>query len=376
MRIAVLGASGFAGREIARLTAPLVSPEDEFLLVGRDEARLEETRRLVDAGAGRPAAIVRRFDLRDDAGLEELLAGVGLTIVAASVPERTPELARAVLDAGSHWFDTLLSGRRKLDALRALAPEIERMGRRFVTDGGFHPGLPAAMVRHAATRIGTLSRGDVYGALKMNWRASQVADSTVDEMLDEFADFDMRTLIDGTRRTLSPSEFARVDFGAPIGVRACVPMPLDEMNALSDLMPDLRTAGFHIAGFNAFADLVISPLLCALGRSRSTRFLGRPLARFALDRFWSSPPPHALVIRLIAEGMSGGRPARTGMVIRGSDPYLLTAAPAVACIKRLLDGSITRVGLTHQALVADTAAFFDDVRALGLDVVEEPVVLA
>jgi len=375
MKIAVLGASGFAGREIARLAAPSVSPDDTFLLVGRDEIRLEETRRVVDAAAGRAAATVRRLDLSDDAGLGGLLDGVGLTIVAASLPDRTPVLARAVLDAGSDWFDTLLSGRRKLDALRALAPEIERAGRRFVTDGGFHPGLPAAMVRRAATRIETLTRGDVYGALKINWRAGLVADSTIDEMLDEFADFDMRTLIDGKRRTLSPSEFARVDFGPPIGVRDCVPMPLDEMDVLAGLMPDLRTAGFHIAGFGTFADWVVSPLLCVLGRSRSTRFIGRPLARFALDRFWSSPPPHALVVRLVAEGKSGGRSARTGMTVRGGDPYLLTAAPAVACLKRMLDGSISRVGLGHQALVVDTAVFFDDMRALGLDVVEDPVVL-
>lgn len=375
MRIAVLGASGFAGREIARLSAPLVSPKDEFLLVGRSEARLEETRRLVDEAAGRSIATVRRFDLTRDEGLGDLLAGVGLTIVTASLPERTAALARAALDAGSHWFDIMLSGRRKLDALKALAPEMERMGRRFITDGGFHPGLPAAMIRHAATRIEKTTRGEVYAALKMDWRADRLSDSTIDELLDEFADFDMRTFVDGRERVLPPSEYARVDFGGPIGVKTCVPMPLDEMTVLPAILPDLRTAGFHIAGFNIVADWVVGPLLCLAGRVRPLRRATRPLARWAVGRLWSSPPPHAVIIRLLAEGVIGGRVARTGMEIRGSDPYLLTAVPAVACVRRLLDGSITRAGLSHQALAVDPRVFFDDMRELGLEIVEEPVIV-
>lgn len=375
MRIAVLGASGNAGREIARLTAAHVSPGDEFLLVGRNEARLEETRRLVDAAAGRPIATVRRFDLTRDAGLGDLLAGVGLTVVAASVPERTASLAAAVLDAGSHWFDTLLSGRRKLAALRALAPEIERLGRRFVTDGGFHPGLPAALARRVAPRMTVMTRADAYAALKIDWRGESLSDSTIDEVLEMFAEFDSRAWIDGEYRTVPVSRLPRIDFGPPIGVKSCVPMPLDEMEALRALSPALRTAGFHVGGFNPIMDWVVAPMMCLIGRRRSLRRLGRGLTRIALSTIAGSPPPHATVVRLVAEGELAGRSARAEIEVRGTDPYLMTAAPAAACLRRMIDGSITREGLSHQAMIVDPGLFLDDIRAFGLEVEESPIVV-
>ena len=37
---------------------------------------------------------------------------------------------------------------RKLDVLRGLEASIETAGRCFVTDPGFHPGLPAVLVRY------------------------------------------------------------------------------------------------------------------------------------------------------------------------------------------------------------------------------------
>ena len=160
MRIVLLGASGNAGREIARLLTPGLTADDEVVLAGRNKDRIAATA----AQPSGPATVrVEIVDAEDDASVRRLVAGAGLVIVTASVPHRIPVLARIVAEAGADWYDTLLSSRTKLAALRELEPLLRSSGLCFVTDGGFHPGLPAAMVRWTARRIDALETAVVYG---------------------------------------------------------------------------------------------------------------------------------------------------------------------------------------------------------------------
>lgn len=55
-------------------------------------------------------------------------------------------------------------------------------------------------------------------------------------------------------------------------------------------------------------------------------------------------------------------------MVSGEDGYLLTAAPAVACLQRVLDGSIRTPGLHLQAHLVSPREFLADLTALGLDV--------
>ena len=54
--------------------------------------------------------------------------------------------------------------------------------------------------------------------------------------------------------------------------------------------------------------------------------------------------------------------------VQGEDGYLLTAAPAVACLRRLRDGTIRRPGLHLQAQLVEPDVFLGDLAALGLEV--------
>jgi hypothetical protein len=368
MKLVVLGASGNAGREIARLLARELGADDELVLAGRDPGRLERTREIVAAANPALSAAIALFDAGDDGAVRAVVAGAGLVVVTASVPDRIAALARAVADAGADWLDTLLSGRAKHRALRGFAPEIARRGLCFVTDGGFHPGLPAAMVRWAAQGIETLTRADVMGGLRIDWRANSLSDSTVNEMLDEFASFDLTAWIDGRHRRVRYSECPQFDFGPPIGRKWCVPMPLEEMESLPVLYPSLKRCGFYIAGFSPFMDYAVLPVLMTMAKIPALRSWGARATRWSLARLASPPPPHKLVIHLDAEGQHGGEPATATMTVRGEDPYFLTAAPAVACIRRMRDGSARHPGLWHQAHLVAPDVYFADLRDLGLEV--------
>ncbi len=365
MRIIALGATGNAGREIAALLGPGLAAGDELVLAGRDRSRLARSR---DAVTGPARVTTARVDAADAAAVRELVDGAGLVVVTLGRPDLVPELARAVLDAKADWFDTMLSTPAKLAALRRLAGELTGRGRCFVTDGGFHPGLPGALVRWAAGRLDELVEADVFGAIRTDWRAGTLADSTVTELLEEIAGFDMVAWVDGRPRTLRWRDCPTVDFGPPIGRRRCVPMPLAEIEALPRAVPSLRRCGFYLGGFGAAMDHLAMPVLLSLARAPALRPAALRLTRWSFARLASPPPPHQIAVRLVARGSHGGAPATATVTVRGEDGYRLTAAPAVACLRGILDQTIRRPGLHLQAHLVDPEPFLRDLAGFGLTV--------
>lgn len=365
MRIVVLGASGNAGRQICVLLARELSADDHLVLCGRDPGRLAATHALL---AGPVRADEAVLDVTDADAVRAVVAGADLVVVTVSRPDLVGALGRIVLEAGADWFDTLLSSPTKLAALRGLQGEIGHHGRCFVTDGGFHPGVPAALVRWAAGHLEEIREADVMAGMRLDWLADTLSDSTVEEMLDEFADFDLAAWVDGESRTLRWSECPKVDFGPPIGAKTCVPIPLAEMEALPRRHPSLRRCGFYICGFSPVMDYVFLPVLMVLAKAPSLRPLAIRLTRWSMGRFASYPPPHRLVLQLTALGIEDGVPAAATVRVSGDDGYLLTAAPAVACLRRLRDGTIRRPGLHLQAQLVEPDVFLGDLAALGLEV--------
>ncbi len=62
-----------------------------------------------------------------------------------------------------------------------MAEEIQQAGCCFITDGGFHPGLPAFLVRYAAQYFDQLVCARVGSVIKEDWKKLDVENSTVYE---------------------------------------------------------------------------------------------------------------------------------------------------------------------------------------------------
>ncbi len=170
-RVLVLGGYGTTGRTLCELL--LECGDAEVVIAGRSLERGEATaRELAERFPGRVTA--RAADAADAASLARALDGVSMVAVAASVLDHAGTVARAALDAGVDYFDLLLSGEEKFAALERLRPEIEAAGRCFITDGGIHPGLTAAMIRALAPAFGRLERAAAGGLLKVDWDAFDV----------------------------------------------------------------------------------------------------------------------------------------------------------------------------------------------------------
>ena len=120
-------------------------------------------------GAERCGAL--RVDASDPAGVRAGLEGVDMVVVASSTARYVETVIDAAIDARVDYLDTQYSS-FKIERLAAAAPRLEAAGVCAVTDGGFHPGIPAALVRFAAANIPRLRVANVGSLLQMDWKSS------------------------------------------------------------------------------------------------------------------------------------------------------------------------------------------------------------
>lgn len=361
--VAILGGYGNAGRQVARLV--LAHSGADVVLAGRDGTRAEAAARELDPARARGRAV----DARDEASVRALLEGVDVLVVAASVTEALGPVADAAIAAKVDVLDVLLSSPRKHAALRSRQDAFRSAGVTWLTDGGFHPGLPALLVRRAAEALDTVRAAHVGSVIAIDWRPLSFSAATRDELVVELADFDTRELRGG--RWVKAGFAARAfDFPAPFGRRDGYTMYLEELAALPSLVPGLEETGFCVGGFNALTDTLVLPAAWMLVKA-SRRLFAPAASRMLL---WSlragSRPPFGTLLKLEAEGTRAGQPARFTCLVGPTDGYVLTGAPAACGVLQLLDGTARRPGLGFQALALDPARTLRDLRAMGIGVTE------
>jgi saccharopine dehydrogenase (NAD+, L-lysine-forming) len=366
--IVILGGYGNTGREIARLL--LEHSDARLVLAGRKGDRAAQA--AAEWNGRYPGERARGVvaDAANKASLRQAFAGADLVVVASSTSEHAATVAAAALEAGLDYMDPHYSA-SKLRALQDLSPSIESAGRCFITDGGFHPGLPAALVRLAARRVSALRSARVASVIQVDWASLDFSRATLDELVAEFREYKAIHFADGQWKSMNflqmmlPAWF-RFDHG--FGRRYAMPMFLEELRPLPDLIPTLRETGFYVGGFNWFVDWVILPiglgLLWASPR-RGPHLVGRMML-WGLKKF--GRPPYGTLLKLEAEGIRNGTDVELVIVVYHADGYVLTAAPMVATLLQVLDGSARKPGLHFQALLADPERLLVDMQRMGVEV--------
>lgn len=363
--ILILGGYGNAGLAIARLLSGQANTR--VILAGRHGERAQRAAERLNAEFQSDGFSGLQVNASSHQSLIEAFRQVEIVVVASSTIEFTPIVAQAALDAGIDYFDIQIAVAAKHQTLEALRERTLSSGRCFITDGGFRPGIPAAMVRYAAAKIPELQSAPVASVFQVDWKEREFASSSAAEFVDELKSFHPLVLKDGGWQASRMREMRQVDFGAPFGRKYCMPMFLEEFRPLPELIPSLKETGFYSAGFGRVVDYGIVPLayaLLAVAPNRSRPLIGR-MVEWGLKH--TTRPPYGAVLQMKAEG--AGRSLM--MTIFHEDSYLVTAAPAVACLLQYLDGSLRKPGLWRQATLVEPVRFFEDIIRFGVQVQEE-----
>ena len=364
--ILILGGSGNAGKLMAHYL--LQETDTHLVLGGRSLAKAQAAADELNSRFPGGRVSARELDAADKEALRQAFGDIRMVVVASSTVIYMENVVTAALEAGIDYFDVQFST-RKVRYLQSMDEVAKRAGLCFVTEGGFHPGVPAALVRWAGRHFDRLTRARVGSVIQIDWSKLVIADSTASEMVDEFSEFEGWKMVNGTWKPVpwSQVEILKMDFGAPFGRRFTYGMFLEEMRPLPELVPGIQEAGFYVGGFNWFVDGIVFPIMPVLLKLRLRKLVER-LLLWGLISF--SKPPYGTLLKLEADGEKDGRQAHAELLLAHPDGYVFTAVPAVASLLQILDGSARKPGVHMQALVVDPVRFLEDMKRMGIEVRE------
>lgn len=374
----LLGGYGNAGRPVAELLLKFTPGHVRLAIAGRSLSKAtaftEDLNRRHEGN--RVDAVLA--DASDQASLETAFRGASMVVVLSSTSQYTENVARAALEAGADYYDIILSS-EKLAVLQKLSPKIqESPDRIFITEGGFHPGLPAAMVRYVATKFDEIRTAEIGSVIWVDWRKVEMSDSTLEEMIVEFANMKSIIYVDGKWKDVGMMTSSKyMDFGNPIGRQYGVPWLFEELKPLPQEIPSLQQVAFYIGGLNWFVDYVLSPIIVLWQKlsPKAGRLLLGKMLHWGLKTFQKGEP-FITVLQLESRGVTNGQDRRGVLRISHQDAYTLTAIPVVATILQYLDGDLRRSGgLSYQGLVVEPKRFLKDLEILGADVSYEETAL-
>ena len=288
-----------------------------------------------------------------------------MVMVASSSLNYARNVVEAALETNTHYFDTQLSSQEKIELLDSYRDEIKKKELIFITDGGYHPGIPGAMINWAKQKLGSLTKANIYAALKMDWSSYQYTASTNHEMLKELKAFDGSYYEDREWKKVKWSNIPKWDFEDPYHELSCTPMMMEEIRCVPDNIKEIEETGFYISGFNPLMDNFLMPILL-VGVSVLPSFMYWPLGKLFEWGLKKSKPPYGVMLVADCEGSNGS----LRMKVQHEDGYEITVIPVVACLRQCLSGYI-KPGLHLQAWAVEPNQFFDDLQRLGIKVKAE-----
>ena len=357
--IIILGGYGGTGRTVSRML--LKETTADVVIAGRSIRKAEEwCARFRVEFPGRTIA-PRYADASEYGSLVTAFRNTSLVLVASTTPRHVQKVAEAALTAGADYLDCHFD-QSTVPILEALAPRIEKEGRCFITQAGFHPGLPSAFVRHAARHFDRYRKAVI--GMAMNARIENA--ESVHELVDEIGSPSGEVFRGKVWRKATYKDVRRMDLGPHFGVRSCYPIRLAEMRRLPEMF-GLEETGVYAAGFNWFVDYIAFPLaflFFTIRKGLGRQFLANVFV-WGINTFSSSRQGVFLVLE--AAGEKGGHPVTVRLIAEHADAYEFTAIPVVACVRQYLDGVISRPGLWMMGHVVDPVRLLKDMERMGIN---------
>lgn len=362
----VLGGYGNTGRIIVRLL--LEHTNANIIIAGRNFEKAKQVAARFNLEYNTDRVTWVKADAADESNLYRAFKQCGFVIVASSTSNYTGEIASAAIQNSIDYLDVQFSPNQAatLDALKHL---IRSYNLCFITDAGFHPGLPAALVRYASKYFDEILTANVASLIRFNWKKYSYSRSTILELLDEMRMHENLMYRNGEWvriKLIDKKAVKKFDFGEPFGKIETYLFHLEEMTMLPQTFPSLTTTGFYVSGFNWFVDYFVLPACYfTMQFLPETRKLFALMLEFGLKKF--TKPPFKTCLKLEAEGLKDGKEKRVDIILSHEDGYQFTAIPVIACIMQYLSGG-RKAGLFNMAYFVDPEKLLNDMKNLGITI--------
>ena len=364
MRICIIGGYGNTGWYLAELLAR--EKMHEILIAGRHWQKAKNLVNILTEKYENQNIFAQKIDACQTSDLLQLFREIDIVVVCASVILATENIVRACLDSGCSYLDTELSFIQKHQSIRKYSHSIASSGLTFVTDCGFHPGLPGVLIRWAAKQFDNMVSAEVGSLIKMDWKNYQFSNSTREEMIEEFRMFKMHVVRNGVIKKVGYSGARLFDLGEGFGQVKCTPMWLEELAEISKFTPSINQCGFYVGGFDWFTDNVTIPILYPfiLYAPKSLKNLLGRIFEWSLKK--GSKPPFNTILRLESDGTINGDHQKINLNLSHEDPYLMTAIPVKSCLDQMINENGEKSGLWFQAHYLDPDRLMIDLTENGI----------
>ena len=359
-KILVLGGTGYTGRLIAQHLLEHSKADITIATRHLDRAQAFADKLNQQYLGHRVKAIYADASQTDS--LHLAFADQMMVVVAAPTTAYAENVIRTSLEMGLDYLDVQV-GAQKFALLQSLAYEIEQAGLCFITEAGFHPGLPSALVRYAATHLDSIESAITLGYLNMG--KGLPYSEAVDEVVESFREYNGQVFKNGRWTKANSYEVRTCDFGGDIGRKRSYAMFFEELRPLPSMFPSLRETGFYISEMHWILDWVVMPI--TWGWLKIAPKAVRPIGKFL---WWGMgtfhKPPYRVELQVQAAGLKDGRPVTVRSSVAHPDGYELTAIPVVATLLQYLDGFAGKPGLRMMGHVVDPLRLIKDMEKMGV----------
>ena len=359
-KILILGGTGYTGRLIAQHLLEHSKADVTIATRHLDRAQAFADKLSQQYSDHRVEAIYADASQTDS--LRQAFADKMMVVVAAPTTAYAEKVIRTSLEMGLDYIDVQL-GAQKLALLQSLADEIEHAGRCFITEAGFHPGLPSALVRYAAAHLHSIESAITLGYLNMG--KDLPYSEAVNELLESFREYNGQVFKNGRWAKTNSYEVRTCDFGGDIGRKRCYSMYFEELRPLPSMFPSLRETGFYISEMHPMLDWVVMPI--TLAWLKIVPKAVRPIGKFL---WWGMgtfhKPPYRVELQVKAAGLKDGQPVTVQASVAHPDGYELTAIPVVATLLQYLESLARKPGLWMMGHLIDPISLVKDLEKMGV----------
>ncbi len=363
MKILLMGGYGNVGKFLSELI--LKNTDFTITLAGRNIEKANEQQRRLSKKFSIDRIKSRQINAAEVDSLINSFQETDFIINSASTVQFTNNIIEALLKTKKDYLDLLLSTSEKVELLKKAEPKFIDNNQKIITDGGFHPGLPAVLINYAAEMFDQLVIANVGSLLNMDWKFELSSPDTIKEFIYEFKKFDSTAFVDKEWKKLRYRDVKYFDFGKPFGKKPCIAMMLEELKSLPKKYPSLTETGFYVSGFDWFTDYIVTPLLLLSGKMCSLEKLSSLIKLFKWSITTFSKTPYKIILQLKAEGKLNQDKKKMLINVSHEDGYYLTAASVFACIHQYFDDNKHEPGLYNQANYVEPKKFLNELNDLG-----------